>query len=168
MLKLPRPGSLGASTSMPPPASCSPLSGKSSWNTNTESFDGGKGFGCTNTLNCAGKAPVVAVHTTDPAAGTQAIGAPPMPWPRRGVGGAGRVDVEGAVFLDDPAVVSDRGCLVLAIENIEGDTGGCREGQRHGRGGCGDSSLRVLRPEGERVGARPNDGRVEATVRIDG
>src|SRR2546422_7095922 len=86
MLKLPRPGSLGASTSMPPPASCSPLSGKSSWNTNTESFDGGKGFGCTNTLNCAGKAPVVAVHTTDPAAGTQAIGAPPMPWPQLGVG----------------------------------------------------------------------------------
>src|SRR5882672_9731744 len=85
-LKPPRPGSTGASTSMPPPESCSPLSGKSSWNTNSESFDGGKGLGCTTTFTFAGNAPVVAVHTTDPVAGTQAIGAPPMPWPQLGVG----------------------------------------------------------------------------------
>ena len=86
MLKPPRPGSFGASTSMPPPESCSPLSGKSSSNTNTESFDGGKGLGCTSTFTVAGKAPLVAVHVTDPAAGTQAIGTPPMPWPQLGVG----------------------------------------------------------------------------------
>jgi len=29
---------------------------------------------------------VAAVHVTAPAAGTQAIGAPPMPWPQLGVG----------------------------------------------------------------------------------
>src|SRR5882672_969124 len=87
MLKPPRPGSWGASTSMPPPESCSPLSGKSSSNTNTESFDGGKGLGCTTTFTVAGKAPLVAVHVTDPAAGTQGIGAPPM----RPCGGIGNV-----------------------------------------------------------------------------
>ncbi len=35
---------------LPPPASCSPLSGKSSSNTNTESFDGGNGVGCVSTV----------------------------------------------------------------------------------------------------------------------
>src|SRR5476651_469547 len=85
MLKPPRPGSFGDNTSTPPPPSCSPLSGKSSSNTNTESFEGGKGFGCTTTFTVAGKAPVAAVHTTVPAAGTQAIGAPPIPWPQLAV-----------------------------------------------------------------------------------
>src|SRR6476469_959215 len=41
ILNPPRPGSLGDSTSTPPPPSCSPLSGKSSSKTKTESFDGG-------------------------------------------------------------------------------------------------------------------------------
>src|SRR5215469_1736710 len=86
MLKPPRPGSCGESTSTPPPPSCSPLSGRSSSNTNTESFEGGKGLGCTSTVTDAGKAPVVAVHVTEPAAGTQAIGAPPIPWPQLGLG----------------------------------------------------------------------------------
>src|ERR1700674_5035781 len=86
MLKPPRPGSLGATTSIPPPLSCSPLSGLSSSNTNTESFAGGNGLRCTTTLTVVGNAPEVAVHVTVPAAGTQAIGAPPIPWPQLGVG----------------------------------------------------------------------------------
>src|ERR1700758_487744 len=84
MLKPPKPGSLGDNTSIPPPPSCSPLSGKSSSNTNTESFEGGKGLGCTSTVT-AGKVPVE-LHVTAGATGTQAIGAPPMPWPQLGVG----------------------------------------------------------------------------------
>src|SRR5579862_5683801 len=85
MLKPPRPGSFGESTSTPPPPSCSPLSGKSSSNTNTDSLEGGNGFGCTITFTLVGKAPVLAVHATLPGAGTQAIGAPPMPWPQLAV-----------------------------------------------------------------------------------
>src|SRR6266853_5703097 len=80
MLKPPRPGSLGDNTSIPPPPSCSPFNGKSSWNTKIESFDGGKGVGCASIVRelavVVGKEHVVAggviVHTT---------GAPPMPWP---------------------------------------------------------------------------------------
>src|ERR1700719_2102261 len=79
ILNCPRPGSLGDNVSIPPPPSCSPLSGKSSSNTKTDSFDGGNGVGCANILT-AGKVPV-AVHVTAGATGTQAIGAPPMPWP---------------------------------------------------------------------------------------
>ena len=61
------------------------MSGKSSSNTNTETFDGGKGLGCTSTVTFAGKA-LLAVHVTAGATGTQAIGAPPIPWPQLGVG----------------------------------------------------------------------------------
>src|SRR5258708_39595897 len=80
MLKPPRPGSFGDSTSMPPPPSCSPFSGKSSSNTNTDSFDGGYGSGCVRIVSglaAVGKEQVVAggviVHR---------IGAPPMPCPQ--------------------------------------------------------------------------------------
>ncbi len=76
MLKPPSPGSFGDSTSTPPPPSCSPFSGKSSWNTNTDSFDGGYGSGCVNTVTAL-KAHVVAggviVHRS---------GTPPMPCPQ--------------------------------------------------------------------------------------
>src|SRR5882672_8608758 len=81
MLKCPRPGSLGDKTSIPPPPSCSPLSGKSSSYTNTESFEGGNGSGSTRTVMTGGKVPE-AVHVTAGATGTQAIGAPPIPWPQ--------------------------------------------------------------------------------------
>src|SRR5437660_5145174 len=50
MLKPPSPASLGPKTSTPPPPSCSPFNGKSSWNTNTDSCAGGKGVGCANTV----------------------------------------------------------------------------------------------------------------------
>src|SRR5947207_14634648 len=53
MLKPPRPGSFCDSTFCPPPPSCSPFSGKSSWNTNTESFEGGNGSGCVSTVSGA-------------------------------------------------------------------------------------------------------------------
>src|ERR1700739_2202891 len=63
MLKPPRPGSLGEITSRPPPASCSPLSGKSSSNTITESFPVGSGVGSVNTVTGAKlNAVVVGVH----------------------------------------------------------------------------------------------------------
>src|SRR2546429_9881485 len=50
MLKPPRPGSLGDSTALLPPPSCSPFSGKSSWNTNTDSLAGGSGVFCVTTV----------------------------------------------------------------------------------------------------------------------
>ena len=49
-LNPPRPGSLGARTSTPPPASCSPLSGKSSSKTNADNRRSGKRRGSTITL----------------------------------------------------------------------------------------------------------------------
>src|SRR5882672_4316288 len=81
MLKCPRPGSLGDKTSIPPPPSCSPLSGKSSSYTNTESFEGGNGSGCARI-----------VTDVCPAA----IGAPPIPWPQ----------AAGFVACDTPLVQS--------------------------------------------------------------
>jgi len=64
---------------VPPPASFSPFRGKSSSYTNTESFAGGSGVGCTNTVTGAR----VPVHVVAGGTGVQAagIGAPPMPWP---------------------------------------------------------------------------------------
>src|SRR5260370_19577859 len=76
MLKPPKPRSFGDSTSIPPPLSCSPFSGKSSWNTNTESFDGGNGSGCVSTV-IGLKAHVVAGGVI-----VQRTGAPPMPCPQ--------------------------------------------------------------------------------------
>src|SRR2546429_4210660 len=38
---------------MPPPPSCSPFSGKSSWKMNTDSFEGGNGSGCVSTVSGA-------------------------------------------------------------------------------------------------------------------
>src|SRR6266699_1709986 len=104
MLKPPIPGSFGDSTSMPPPPSCSPVSGRSSSNTNTDSFEGGKGSGCVSTVRDGYAAPA-GTHDVWPVAGVQltatpltvavqvvlvvgeqdtraAIGVPPMPWPQ--------------------------------------------------------------------------------------
>src|SRR4029077_2976190 len=80
MLKPARPGSLGDNTSMPPPPSCSPFSGKSSSNTNTESFEGGNGVRCDKIVTGA----KVPAHVVAGATGVQtaAIGAPPMPCPQ--------------------------------------------------------------------------------------
>ena len=71
---------MGDSTLVPPPPSCSPFSGKSSWNTNTDSLAGGNGVFCVSTVT-AGAA--VGVHVVAGGTGVQpaAIGAPPMPWP---------------------------------------------------------------------------------------
>src|SRR5260370_42018239 len=66
MLNPPRPGSLLANTSTPPPESCSPLSGKSSSKTLTESFAVGNGSPCTSTAT---------------AVWPGATGSPPMLWP---------------------------------------------------------------------------------------
>ena len=70
MLKLPRPGSLGDKLSIPPPASCSPLSGWSSSNTNTETLAGGSGIGSTMTFTAAN----VPVQVVAGGAGVQAAG----------------------------------------------------------------------------------------------
>src|SRR5205085_2593458 len=103
MLKPPSPGSFCDSTSIPPPPSCSPFSGKSSSNTNTDSFDGGNGSGCVSTVREAGvppgglqvagavavqvtvgfetRAQVVVVPVVEQVT-EAAIGMPPMPWPQ--------------------------------------------------------------------------------------
>src|ERR1700741_2911599 len=81
MLKPPRPGSMGATVPFPPPPSCSPLSGKSSSNTITESLPVGSGVGSAATVTGAKVAVLVEVHPdtrTLQAAGT---GAPLMVWP---------------------------------------------------------------------------------------
>src|SRR2546423_60423 len=111
MLKPPRPGSFCDSTSSPPPPSCSPFSGKSSSNMNTESFEGGNGSGCVSTVSGAATpgttvpagTPLVAgggavqvgavvpayrtaVQVVTPAVVVQltaaGTGTPPMPWPQ--------------------------------------------------------------------------------------
>src|SRR5258706_9851577 len=64
MLKPPSPGSTGDSTSIPPPASCSPFSGKSSSNTKSDSFAGGSGVDTAYTVTGV-NVPVVAGQTTD-------------------------------------------------------------------------------------------------------
>src|SRR5271165_1769052 len=87
MLKPPRPGSMGATVPFPPPPSCSPLSGKSSSNTKTESFPVGSGVGTTFTITGAKAAVLVGVQVADVevlAKMLQAggIGAPPIVWPQ--------------------------------------------------------------------------------------
>ena len=71
--KPPRPGSFGATTSTPPPLSCSPFSGKSSSKMNADRLEGMFGVGCENTVTLACCRPVF---------GSIPIGAPPMPWPQ--------------------------------------------------------------------------------------
>src|SRR5579862_8322750 len=80
MLKPPSPGSLGDSTSMPPPPSCSPFNGKSSSNTNTESLEGGNGSGCVSTVT--GLPPGLNEQVVAGGVIVQRSGAPPMPWPQ--------------------------------------------------------------------------------------
>ena len=107
--KLPSPGSLGARVSLPaavvaePLESCSPFRGKSSWNTNTDSFAVGYGEGCVRAVTVIAGAQLVAgaagvqvvaavvptgakVQTVVPAAfgpqATAGIGVPPIPWPQ--------------------------------------------------------------------------------------
>src|SRR3984957_5180206 len=81
--KPPRPGSMGATVPFPPPPSCSPLSGKSSSNTMTESFAVGSGVGATFSMPGA-KAAVLVVQALGPPKRLQAgaIGAPLMVWPQ--------------------------------------------------------------------------------------
>src|SRR2546423_13094830 len=80
MLKPPRPGSLGDSTALLPPPSCSPFSGKSSWNTNTDSLAGGSGVFCVTTVT-AGAAGGGQGVAGGPRGGPPAVGAPPPPRP---------------------------------------------------------------------------------------
>src|ERR1700751_842883 len=82
MLKPPRPGSMGATVPFPPPPSCSPLTGKSSSNTMTESLPVGSDVGSTATVTGWVKAEAV-VHAFGPPSMLQAggIGAPLMVWP---------------------------------------------------------------------------------------
>src|SRR5207249_3737530 len=126
-LKPPSPGSFCDSTSMPPPPSCSPFSGKSSWKMNTDSFEGGNGSGCVSTVRDEYAAPA-GTHDVWPVAGVQltatpltvavqvvlvvvpdvvveqdtsaAIGVPPMPWPQApGVLAAAEPFVQSALRL---------------------------------------------------------------------
>ena len=74
---------MGAIVPFPPPPSCSPLSGKSSSNTITESLPVGSGVGSTSTLTAWVKAELV-VHAFGPPSMLQAggIGAPLIVWPQ--------------------------------------------------------------------------------------
>src|ERR1700751_1339935 len=73
---------MGATVPLPPPPSCSPLSGKSSSNTSTESLPVGSGVGSTSTLTGWLKAEAD-VHAFDPPRMLHAgaMGAPLMVWP---------------------------------------------------------------------------------------
>src|ERR1039458_2153991 len=111
MLKPPNPGSLGDSTSIPPPPSCSPFSGKASSNTTTDSFAGGYGEGCVSTVTD----PKVPVHVVAGATGVQAAGtgAPPMPWPQ----------VPGFVAVAEPlAQFADRFVAINGLAASPGST----------------------------------------------
>src|ERR1700746_2902691 len=80
--KPPRPGSLGDRTSIPPPASCSPFSGKSSSNTINESLPVGSGVGSDSTVTGAKAVVLVEVHPVTKTLQAGGIGAPPMVWPQ--------------------------------------------------------------------------------------
>src|SRR6516164_9318247 len=82
MLKLPSPGSMGAIVPFPPPPSCSPLSGKSSSNTNTVSFAVGSGVGNTLIVTGAKLAVLAEVHPAVKMLQAAAICAPLMVWPQ--------------------------------------------------------------------------------------
>src|SRR6266566_6027054 len=59
---------------------------------------------------------------------------------------SGRVDKEGAIFLNDPAVVvAEIGSFVYAVQNRNRKTTPRREVYRHGRARSADGPLRVLR-----------------------
>src|ERR1700676_4425274 len=74
---------MGGTVPFPPPLSCSPLSGKSSSKTTTESLPVGRGVGSTSTLTGWVNAEVV-VHAFVPPRMLQAGGmeAPLMVWPQ--------------------------------------------------------------------------------------
>jgi len=76
MLNPPKPASLGDNVSIPPLASCSPLSGWSSSNTNTETWDGGWFSGSTRTVTSA----KVPVHVVAGGTGVQAAQSERRPW----------------------------------------------------------------------------------------
>ena len=80
------------------------------------------------------------------------------PWSRRwrtarnrrgGIRCAFGVNVEGAVFLDNPAIVGNLSGLVSTVQNLDQQIAGSREGNVHSRSRAEDS-LRILRLEGER------------------
>src|SRR5579863_8218653 len=73
---------MGGIVPFPPPPSCSPLSGKSSSNTITDSLPVGSGVGSASTLTGWVKAEVE-LHALGPPRMLQAAGtgAPPMVWP---------------------------------------------------------------------------------------
>src|SRR5579863_2924843 len=82
MLKPPRPGSTGAiAPPAPPPPSCSPLSGKSSSNTSTESLPVGSGVGSTSTFTGLNAEVVVQAFGPPRALQAAGIGAPLIEWP---------------------------------------------------------------------------------------
>src|SRR5215469_10763795 len=80
--KPPRPGSMGAIVPLPPPPSCSPLSGKSSSNTNTVSFAVGSGVGNTLMVTAAKLAVLAGVQPALKMLQAAAICAPLMVWPQ--------------------------------------------------------------------------------------
>ena len=59
------------------------------------------------------------------------------------------VNVEGAVFLDHPAIVGNLSGLVGTVQNLDQEIAGSREGNVHSRSRAEDS-LRILRLERER------------------
>ena len=67
--------------------------------------------------------------------GGSALGSGPRAGRRQGVGLAIGVDIEGAVFLNDPAVVRDSGCFVYAVQERNQRSVRGREVDRDGRGG---------------------------------
>src|SRR5579863_1687731 len=110
-LKPPRPGSMGATVPFPPPPSCSPLSGKSSSNTITESLPVGSGVGSTSTLTVWVKAEL-AEHALGPPSMLQAggTGAPLMVWPHVPV-------------VEVPPVLEQTGCPTYAGNGLPASPG---------------------------------------------
>src|SRR4029077_1974772 len=91
---------------------------------------------------------------------------------RASVRRSGRVDKEGAIFLNDPAIVAaEIGSFVYAIQNRNRKTTSCREVYRHGRARSADRSLRVLRLVSKSVngwgGIRRRKGRDKAAILIN-
>ena len=59
---------------------------------------------------------------------------------RQRIGRARRIDIERAIFLDDPAVVGDRGRVVGAVQHLDSEAARRREDYR-------DGHWRALQPE---------------------